>query len=65
MRLVRATARAILIQLEPIRVVSLILLGNVIVLFAFHAGKRDYDPIFILRHVRSLLIALQTYCADG
>ena len=43
-RRVRAAARAELLQFHPVRVVTPVLLGDVVALFAFDAGHRDLGP---------------------
>ena len=47
MQLMDAAARAVLVQLQAIRVLTLILGGRIRPLFALGAGKRDNDSCFI------------------
>ena len=50
------TARAILLQLQPIRVIPLVLECRVCSLLAFSAGKGYDYSIFIFCHIYSIIL---------
>ena len=50
MRFVNAATGAVLVHFEPLLVILLILLGDIVMLFAFLARKSHYNSIFGSRH---------------
>lgn len=53
---VHAAARAELLQLQPVRVVALVLRAGVVAVLALGASQVDYDAVGFLCHLLFLLV---------